>query len=209
MKESKYGVVEIFSPPRVCPAATARGMKGGWSLGWMFQDPTTGQKWDLRKKHVQHKVLCMLNKDKPGLVVASPPCTLFSTLQAMNPKPAEEAWQDALEMVEFSVKICRMQAKAGRYFLFEHPLNATSWKVTSLSKLKKEHGVFEAIGDMCAFGMKAADGWGEGYARKPTRFLTNSKAIFEKLSSRCPGEHRHVSLVGDAQRLQQNIQISL
>ena len=114
----------------------------------------------------------------------------------MNPKPDESAWQDALEMVDFAVKVCRMQAKAGRYFLFEHPLCATSWKLTSLAKLKKEVGVMGAVSDMCAFGMKAADQWGEAYAKKPTRFLTNSKAIMEKVSNRCPGDHRHVPLVG-------------
>ena len=43
MKDSKYGVVEIFSPPRICPRATARGLKGGWSLDWMFCDPISHQ----------------------------------------------------------------------------------------------------------------------------------------------------------------------
>ena len=94
-------VTEIFSPPRICARARERGIRGGWSLDWMTADPITGQKWDLRKQHVQNKVMMMLHRDKPGLVVACPPCTLFSTLQNMNGAASEEAWNEAVEMVSF------------------------------------------------------------------------------------------------------------
>ena len=83
----KYAVVEIFSPPRVCERARERGIAGGWSLDSMYQDPITGQKWDLRQRHVQDKVVMMLRRDKPGVVVACPPCTMFSQLQNLTGKP--------------------------------------------------------------------------------------------------------------------------
>jgi len=194
----KYTVVEIFSPPRVCERARERGIAGGWSLDWMHQDPITGQKWDLRRRHVQDKVLMMLRRDKPGVVVACPPCTLFSQLQNLSEAPqtrVPEKWAEAVEMVNFAAKVCTEQMKAGRKFVFEHPLTATSWSLESLVALRKTAGVFQATTHMCAFGMKSRDVDGEGLVLKPTRFLTNSEAIKEKLDQKCNRGHRHVHLI--------------
>ena len=30
--QTKYDVCEVFSPPRICPAATLHGLRGGWSI---------------------------------------------------------------------------------------------------------------------------------------------------------------------------------
>ena len=50
--------------------------------------------------------------------------------------------------------------------------------------------------DLCMFGMTSRDMWGEGLAKKPTKFLTNSPHIAKWLSLKCSQDHRHVSLVG-------------
>ena len=44
---------------------------------------------------------------------------------------------------------------------------------------------------MCAYGMQSEDKHGPGYAKKPTRFLTNSIVSAKALSRRCPLNHRH------------------
>ena len=51
--------------------------------------------------------------------------------------------------------------------------------------------------DQCMYGLKT---WGKNkselvLAKKPTRFLTNSRALGRELSRRCDGSHCHQSLV--------------
>lgn len=48
---------------------------------------------------------------------------------------------------------------------------------------------------MCMFGLTAVDEEGEGFAKKPTRVLTNLPSIAAAISKRCSGDHRHVHLV--------------
>ena len=43
--------------------------------------------------------------------------------------------------------------------------------------------------------MQSKDTHGPGYAKKPTRFLTNSVVSARALSRRCPENHRHVHLM--------------
>ena len=57
-------------------------------------------------------------------------------------------------------------------------------------------GVMEANADQCQYGLMTQDTWGEGFAMKPTKFLTNSIAIQANLSRRCCGGHRHIPLLG-------------
>ena len=199
-RDGRYSVAEVFSPPRVCARARERGMAGGWSMDWMERCPITGQAWDLSKRHIQEKAMKLLKRDKPGLLIASPPCTLFSLLQNLsgNPRTRDpEAWRTAVNLLEFAVKMCEEQRKNNRLFVFEHPLGATSWKEECLDKLRREEGVLQAIAHQCQFNQRAVDPMGnEGLVMKPTRFLTNSTAIQEKLARKCQGDHSHVQLVG-------------
>jgi len=194
----KYDVAEIFSPPRVSLQARKRGMAGGWSLDWMHVDPISGMKWDLRQPHTQKKVVDMIRRDKPRVIVACPPCTLFSQLQWLSGDPKERApekWAEAVAMVEFAVQVCELQLAEGRGFVFEHPLTATSWSLPCLKRLRQRAGVLQAVTHMCAFGMESSDAHGNGLAMKPTRFLTSSQAIFDKLNVKCSRDHRHVHLI--------------
>ncbi len=43
-------------------------------------------------------------------------------------------------------------------------------------------GVQRVKGDMCAFGMKQKDEWGEGLVKKRTGFMTNSGEIAKRLA---------------------------
>ena len=107
-----YDVVEVFSPPRICARARERGLRGGWSLDWMTTDPITGMKWDLRLPRIQQKVMDMLRRDRPDMVIACPPCTLFSQLQTLTGDPKERVPEKLLEtvcLVDFAVKVCEEQ----------------------------------------------------------------------------------------------------
>ena len=78
----------------------------------------------------------LLHKHKPWLLTVSPPCTLFSALQALSGGVRDaEAMQKAVEMVNFAVKMCMAQVRAGRLFVFEHPASASSWRLPSLVEM--------------------------------------------------------------------------
>ena len=191
-KSSSVDVMEIYSPPRV----TARALKHHLSHGGAL-DLATG--WNFCKAHHRRKALKLITELKPALVILSPPCTAFSTLRRLsdhkrNPDVVQREKREAIEHVQFSVQIARMQMKAGRGFLFEHPLHASSWTETELSVLKQEEGVFEVRLDMCAFGLQTKD---KMPALKPTLLLTNVATLALSLGRRCDGRHpQHQPLLG-------------
>ena len=73
-----------------------------------------------------------IQREKPSVVIGSPPCTDSCTLnQNINHKkmPAEEVRRRMTEArlhLEFCAEIYKEQMCAGRHFLHEHPLTATS-----------------------------------------------------------------------------------
>ena len=176
--------------------ANANGLRGGWALDLSHKDPVTGSEWDLSDPAAQAKVWKMLRRDKPLVVGMSPECTLFSQLQNICKTEIPKAeYERAVACVEFCAEVAHFQRKAGRYFYLEHPLGATSWNLDCLVELKSSSGVEEALLDMCQFGLKTADALGVGYAKKPTRILTNLPSIAAALAKRCPGLHRHAHLI--------------
>ena len=118
----------------------------------------TGMKWDLRNEKVQAKAMMMIKRDRPDLIICSPPCTMFSQLQTLSGDPQvrdPEGYRDAVTLMDFAVKVCLEQLRGGRHFVLEHPLGATSWKLESLVKLRNRVGVLQACGHMSGFGMEA------------------------------------------------------
>ena len=160
-------------------------------------DEVTGRKWDLSLQEDQDKAIRMIKKDKPMVVGLSPECTLFSILQNLRKTPINaEAWEKAIECVKFAVRVAEVQMAGGRFFYFEHPLSATSWRVVEeLVRLRETEGVESVVVHMCQFGLTASDGDGPGLAKKPTRILTNMKCLAEMINRKCQGGHRHVNLM--------------
>ena len=127
--EGRYDVVEIFSPPRVCKKARERGMRGGWSLDWSIIDPITKKVWDLSLKANQEEVLEHVRRDRPRMLIACPPCTMFSNLQMPAGDPRTRCpleWKRAVALVDFAVTACKLQMELGGGFLFEHLQSAAS-----------------------------------------------------------------------------------
>ena len=65
-----------------------------------------------------------------------------------------------------------------------------------LRELSEHVQVFESVLNMCMYGMTTQSDGVENLVAKPTRILTNSAAISEKLSLRCDGSHEHGMLKG-------------
>ena len=79
--------------------------------------------------------------------------------------------------------------------MFEHPAGATSWKEKSVVEVAAMPDVGMCSVDMCAYGLRAQDQHGEGYAQKRTRLMTNMPALLEGMPRQCQGDHRHVILL--------------
>jgi len=192
---SQVDVAEIFSPPRTAERARQRGLRGGWSLDKDYEDPWTGRAWNLTNEKEKEAARNLLRKTKPKLLIASPPCTMFSQMLNISGGPKDAAkYEEAVKMLEFAVEMCELQAMAGRKFIFEHPAFARSWKLPCLERLRELQGTCEVVFHMCRFGMRLADKEGEAPVYKPTRVCTNSSAVAGKLDLRCRRDHRHVHL---------------
>ena len=64
-------------------------------------------------------------------------------MQNLNDKPSQEDLDQAIAYVDLCVAMCRAQAKAGRFYMFEHPAYASSWKLESLNSLRYEESSWE------------------------------------------------------------------
>ena len=122
-------VNEIFSPPRVVRQCEKFGLKAGNSMDLM-----TGWDFDLEADKARAKEC--IRRDKPTLVIGSPPCTYFSTLQELNKHNMrhDAAWMSkfnenlnkAIRHIIFCVEVYWMQMAEGRFWLHEHPWSAKS-----------------------------------------------------------------------------------
>ena len=189
------GVAELYSVPRVREAASRHSLTGGWSL-----DLLTG--WDFACPAARKAARTLLDRTKPKLLIGSPVCTFFSNLMRMNwarmkPEEAEKCYTQALAHLHFAIELYRAQMDAGRLFLHEHPLTATSWQTQKMEELVADPRTIKVIAHQCMLGLmtKGPDGrWMA--AKKPTGFVTNSPQIAARLDVKCDGTHPHQTLLG-------------
>ena len=58
----------------------------------------------------------------------------------MNPEDAQRKWAEAVAHLELAIELYGMQMDAGRLFLHEHPVGATSWQVEAMQKFMARDG---------------------------------------------------------------------
>ena len=82
------------------------GLKAGEAM-----DLTTG--WDFNFEAHRVRARENIKRDKPLVVIGSPPCTAFSQLQTFNPvtPDSERKLKQAKAHVDFMVELYRMQIK--------------------------------------------------------------------------------------------------
>jgi len=100
-----------------------------------------GQAFDLKLGHdltsagMRQEVRRYVQQMKPGLVVISPPCTLFSLLQNLTKRSPDPETNpgflrkliEAKVLLRFGIEIAFEVLKYGGSFLFEHPLTSRAW----------------------------------------------------------------------------------
>ena len=192
------GIAEVYSPPRIVPIAANAGLGEGFSL-----DLDTG--WDFDKPSDRAKAKQMVTDRRPLLLVLSPMCTYFSSIQRLSqnrrdPHEFDANLARAVRHLMFSLELCRIQRDAGRHFLLEHPAGASSWQHPEVVKFIAEtEKLFLTTGHMCQFGMVATDSDGvEKPVAKNTRWMTSSECLGTALGAKCPRNHQHCLLEGKA-----------
>ena len=128
-------VIEVYSPPRVTAKARRRfdlNVEGGMSFDLKADE--NGERWNFSKIEDRARARRRIQQERHYVVVGSPPCIDFCILnQNINHKkmPAAEVKRRMIEArlhLAFCAEIYTEQMRAGRHFLHEHPLTATSWQ---------------------------------------------------------------------------------
>ena len=195
---------EVWSQPRVTRLAHEFGLNAGIAYDLLTCDET-GEPWDFDKPEQREKCLRQVMEQKPQFLIGSPMCTAFSALQGLNkwrmhPKKWDAMVEKGIRHMRFAVKLYRLQAEQGRWFLHEHPNSASSWKLPEVQALMNDLGIQKTVGHMCRYGMQSSNEFGPGKVKKPTGFLTNSSLLADCLNHKCLGGHQHVQLVGGRAR---------
>ena len=197
-------VSEVYSVPRVAEVAKRMGLNAGWALDICSNDEE-GNPWDFTKPEMRNKVARKVIEEEPLVLIGSPPYTDWSSLMNFNwskldPATVEERKRIARTHLEFCAKLYKIQHVAGRYFLHEHPISATSWSEEIIREVCDLDGVLTALADQCKFGLTSPLSGGQGELMKPTRFMTNSLCIAQSMNRRCPnrmthGTHKHEHVI--------------
>ena len=60
-------------------------------------------------------------------------------------------WDKGVRHMLFAIKLYRLQADAGRFFLHEHPSSASSWKIPEMIALMRDLNIEKINAHMCRF----------------------------------------------------------
>ena len=170
-----HAVMEVFSQPRVVPAAAERGLLAVHSL-----DKDSRPSWDCNLQSDRERAAALIDSCKPYLLVLSPECRMYSIMQNLNlhrRDPASVAVQqlEADQHMDFCALLMRQQARHGRKFLLEQPSSASSWQLAALRSVMDSVPNTVLISfPQCRFGLKrvlvsasaAASGCNEGTVRR-------------------------------------------
>ena len=196
-KAVKAIVAEIYSPPRITKAI--KMMPSSKVIAGFALDLTTcdedGRAWNFDEKEMRERARKKFHTEQPLFLVGSPPCTQWSSLQALSeakrdPEEVKREKIKALVHMQFITELYKEQVLAGRYFLHEHPLCATSWRLECILEVMAMRGVDSEWGDQCQYGQEAGTGHP---VKKPTRWMSNSPEILSRLRQRCTGKNGRCS----------------
>ena len=113
-------VAEVYSPPIMIQAARKISMEAGFALDLTTVDEESNQ-WDFSQERMRAKALQLLDDKQPAILIVSPPCTMFSSLQQLNIAKMKDEdisarAKDAATHFAFVVMLCVRQSLGNRLF---------------------------------------------------------------------------------------------
>ena len=200
---TKQVVSEIYSPPRITAELRKKRYKWlvpGLALDLTINDPEDNKPWDFSVSAKRKRARLLLQDQRPYLLIGSPMCTMCSSWSSLNwareadPENRRRRTVAAQVHMDFVVSLYHEQLAAGRYFLHEHPDQATSWALPSIRRILSVPGVQRITGDQCQYGAVAHRGPRVGGpVKKPTGFMSNSEYVLGQLGKRCEGKGGYCS----------------
>ena len=123
-------VSEVYSEPGVAKEAPRFGLKPGSSMDIRTVDHD-GRPWDFSQPVMRERARRRIKEEDPFVLIGSPMCTLFSQMMRVNwaRMTTEEKTlrlADARAHLSFVCELYLSQHRRGRYYVHEHPLQATS-----------------------------------------------------------------------------------
>ena len=115
----------------------------------------------------------------------------------MDPEKVRLMIEEGRVHLQFMASLYRLQLRAGRFFVHEHPATAMSWNEKCIIELLAYNEVHIAKADQCQFGLTTPGEGGKSMpALKPTKFMTNSVPMAKVLTRTCKRDHTHQPLTG-------------
>ena len=111
----------VWSPPRIAKLAHEFCLKPGFAYG-LSTNNRNGTPWDFDRLEKRKQCMEDVFKLHPSFLIGSPMCTAFSALQAlkksrMSKEKLEALWEKGVRRMRFALKLYRLQAERGRWFL--------------------------------------------------------------------------------------------
>ena len=191
---SRHDIAEYYNPPRALVVGRQRGLSGSLSL-----DIISG--WDFKIPSLRSLSLELLSRLCICLVILSPPCIIFSDLQRlwnfkrMSQSQVRLKWDEGMLHLKHAMDCALVQYNKGRFFLFEHPARASSWKQDPVKRIMGLPGVFTVVVDMCMLALK--NKLHRTPMQKRTRLMTNSHFLASRFAGhKCDRSHDHAIVQG-------------
>ena len=168
-------VAELFSPPNMVLEAVRRG---GVSRG--SYDLTTG--YDMQVPSMRRKVRTQLERDRPDVLVASPPYSEIGIWNRDSRSRGDDWRREFVLLWSFTCLCMQDQLARGGIVFLEHPWTSWTWGLPSTKQLFKSF--------MCVRGdTRVLDRMDERSMKETTGWLTNSDELARVLIQLCPGKH--------------------
>ena len=122
----------------------------------------TGKLWNLADREVRAKANKLILEGKPLCVILSHVRTAFSQMQDIHKyrrgaQVVKRDFEEAKDPIPLTMRVCPLQHRHIRYFVFEHPGGASSWDLSEVQKVAKLERVEIVKFDMCQYGMTMVD----------------------------------------------------
>ena len=99
------------------------------------------------------------------------------------------------ELLYFAMAVCKYQHYHSRYFVREHPADASSWNEDSVKEVVFLPGVMTSRFDQCRFGLTSP--YSGATIRKRTKFLHNVPALDAEFGDCfCSCRNPHQQIIG-------------
>ena len=132
------------------------------NLGYEITTFDLNSGWNFEKAHHRREFFRLLRKVCPDFVWLAPPCTIWSPLQNLTPRPEEQLhalqcerdYQEHIHL-KFTGRVFQEQSDENRDAGVEQPHRALSWKTPTFEKTTSQGHMARV--DQCAYGAVLPD----------------------------------------------------